>query len=103
MTTETVSPPDLTEVNRRLNGATPREILRWGVETYFPKLTMATAFGPAGCVILHLLSESEARVRVFSLETGYQFPETLRLRDQIAERYGIEGELIRPEATVAEY
>jgi phosphoadenosine phosphosulfate reductase len=103
MATETALAPDLEEVNRHLNGATPREILRWGVETYFPKLTMATAFGPEGCVILHLLAEIEPRVRVFNLETGYQFPETLRLRDRIAERYGIEVELIRPEATVAAY
>src|SRR5215218_4304331 len=70
MTIETASPPDLAEVNRRLNGATPREILRWGVETYFPKLTMATAFGPEGCIILHMLAEIEPRVRVFNLETG---------------------------------
>jgi phosphoadenosine phosphosulfate reductase len=103
MSTEIASPPDLAEVNRRLGGATPREILRWGVETYFPRLTMATAFGPEGCVILHLLAEIEPRVRVFNLDTGYQFPETLRLRDQIAERYGIEVEFIRPETTVAEY
>ena len=52
---------------------------------------------------LHLLAEIEPRVRVFNLDTGYQFPETLELRDRIAERYGIEVELIRPDTTVAEY
>ena len=64
---------------------------------------MATAFGPEGCVILHMLAEIEPRVRVFNLDTGYQFAETLELRDQIAERYGIEVELVRPDTTVAEY
>ena len=52
---------------------------------------------------LHLLAEIEPKVRVFNLDTGYQFPETLELRDRIAERYGIEVELIRPDTTVAEY
>jgi phosphoadenosine phosphosulfate reductase len=94
---------DWAEVSQRLSGAHPREILGWAVETFFPRLTMATAFGPEGCVILHLLSEIEPRVRVFNLETGYQFAETLALRDRIAERYGIEVELVRPETTVAEY
>src|SRR3982750_3790788 len=103
MSTGTLSPPDLAEANRRLGAATPWEILRWAVTTYFPKLTMATAFGPEGCVILHMLAQIEPRVRVFNLETGYQFPETLALRDRIAERYGIEVELVRPETTVAEY
>jgi phosphoadenosine phosphosulfate reductase len=103
MVAETMTRIDLEEASRRLAGAHPREILRWAVETFYPKLTMATAFGPEGCVILHLLSEFEPRVRVFNLETGYQFAETLELRDRIAARYGIEVELIRPETTVAEY
>jgi phosphoadenosine phosphosulfate reductase len=102
--TATVSPRvDLEEAGRLLAGAKPWEILRWAVETYFPKLTMATAFGPEGCAILHMLAEIEPRVRVFNLETGYQFAETLQLRDRIAERYGIEVELVRPELAVAEY
>jgi len=101
MLTETQAQVDLVEASRRLSGANPSEILRWAVDTYFPRLTMATAFGPEGCVILHMLSEIEPQVRVFNLETGYQFPETLELRDRIAERYGIE--LIRPETTVPEY
>ncbi len=103
MSLETLNDVDLAEVNRRLDGATPQDILRWGVQTYFPKLTMATAFGPEGCVILHMLSEIEPKVRVFNLETGYQFPETLQLRDRIAERYGIEVELVSAEQSVAEY
>src|SRR5438132_413515 len=103
MSASTLTRTDWTEANERLKGATPWEILRWAVDTFFPKLTMATAFGPEGCVILHMLAEIEPRVRVFNLETGYQFPETLALRDRIAERYGIEVELIRPDTTVAEY
>lgn len=94
---------DLAEVNVRLVGASPFEILRWGVETFYPRLTMATAFGPEGCVLLHMLAEIEPKVRVFNLDTGYQFAETLQLRDKIADRYGIEVELIRPDTTVEEY
>jgi phosphoadenosine phosphosulfate reductase len=103
MTTETLTPIDLVAANERLNGASPQEILRWAVEQYYPRLTMATAFGPEGCAILHMLSEIEPRVRVFNLETGYQFPETLALREQVKERYGIEVEMVQPELTVAAY
>jgi phosphoadenosine phosphosulfate reductase len=103
MSAETLARVDWTEVNERLQGVAPQKILSWAVETFFPRLTMATAFGPEGCVILHMLAEIEPRVRVFNLDTGYQFAETLALRDQIAERYGIEVELVRPDTTVAEY
>jgi phosphoadenosine phosphosulfate reductase len=81
----------------------PQAILRWAVDTFFPRLTMATAFGAEGCCIIHMLAEIEPRVRVFNLETGYQFPETLELRERLKERYGIEVEYVRPELTVAEY
>ena len=94
---------ELTEVNELLVEAAPTEILRWAVERFFPRLTMATAFGPEGCMLIHLLAEVEPRVRVFNLDTGYQFPETLALRDQFAERYGIEVEMVRPDTSVGEY
>ena len=55
-----------------LEGAEPEEIVRWAVETYYPKLTMATAFGPEGCVILSMLARVEPKVYVFNLDTGYQ-------------------------------
>jgi phosphoadenosine phosphosulfate reductase len=103
MSAELTVDVDWSAVNERLKTERPQEILRWAVETFYPRLTMATAFGPEGCVILHMLSEIEPRVRVFNLDTGYQFPETLTLRDQIAERYGIEVELVQPDTTVAEY
>src|ERR1700678_4066072 len=100
---ETLSLEELTEVNARLMGATPHEILRWAVERFYPRLTMATAFGAEGCILLHVLAEIEPRMRVFNLDTGYQFPETLELRDRIAERYGIEVEMVRPDAGVVDY
>jgi phosphoadenosine phosphosulfate reductase len=103
MSVETPSRVDLVEANERLAKAIPRDILRWAVERFHPRLTMATAFGPEGCIIIHMLAEIEPRVRVFNLETGYQFAETLELRDRIAERYGIEVELVRSDTTVEQY
>jgi phosphoadenosine phosphosulfate reductase len=96
---------DLAAANAKLAGAGPMEILAWGVETFGPKLTMATAFGPEGCILMHMLAEVAGgkSVRIFNLDTGYQFAETLELRDRIAERYGIEVELVSAEQSVAEY
>ena len=102
-TAESAGVDSWTDVNTRLAHATPREILEWAVQRFHPRLTMATAFGAEGCVLLHLLSEIQPTVRVFNLDTGYQFPETLELRDRIAERYGIEVEMVSAAASVAEY
>ena len=93
----------LREQSQRLETATPFEILEWTVATYFPKLTMATAFGPEGCVIIAMLAKINKNVHVFNLDTGYQFKETLALRDEIARRYGVEVEMKRADTTVEQY
>src|SRR5947208_15735850 len=94
---------EITQASRMLEGKTPQAILRWAVEQFHPRLTMATAFGAEGCCLIHMLAEIEPGVRIFNLETGYQFPETLEVRERIKRRYGIEVEFVRPELTVAEY
>ena len=94
---------ELAAVSRELDGRSPQEVLAWAVRRFHPKLMMATAFGPEGCCILHMLAEIEPGVHVINLDTGYQFAETLELRERILDRYGIAVELVRPELTVAEY
>jgi phosphoadenosine phosphosulfate reductase len=103
MMTQTLPVEGLAAINRMLEGKPPQSILRWAVETYHPRLTMGTAFGAEGCCLIHMLAEIEPTVPIFNLETGYQFPETLALRERIKERYGIEVQLVRPDLTVAEY
>lgn len=91
------------QANGDLVGRSPEEILSWAVEKYHPKLLFATAFGPEGCCILAMLAQIEPETKVINLETGYQFAETLELRQRIHDRYGIEVELVRPELSVVEY
>lgn len=98
-----MTPQRIANACKELEGASPQNILRWAVAHFYPKLTMATAFGPEGNCIIHMLAEIEPRVRIFNLETGYQFQETLDVRERIKQRYGIEVEYIRPEMTVDEY
>lgn len=98
-----LSPEQIIEASKQLEGRSPQEVLRWSVERYFPRLTMATAFGAEGCCLIHMLAEIEPRVRIFNLDTGYQFQETLDLRERIKARYGVEVEYVRAETTVPEY
>jgi phosphoadenosine phosphosulfate reductase len=98
-----MTPDEIGIIAHRLEHRSPQDILRWAVAEFFPKLTMATAFGPEGNCIIHMLAEIEPRVRIFNLETGYQFRETLELRERIKERYGIAVEFVQPDQSVAEY
>jgi len=103
MNKRTLSEPEIASAAEKLAGQSPEDVLRWAVETFGERLTMATAFGAEGCCLIHMLADIAPWVRIFNLDTGYQFPETLELRERIKNRYGIEVEFIRPELTVEEY
>jgi phosphoadenosine phosphosulfate reductase len=94
---------ELSQANDLLENSTPQEILRWTAERFAPRFTMATAFGPEGMTLIHMLAEIAPETPIFNLDTGYQFPETLELRERITKRYGIEVELKQPEHSVKEY
>jgi phosphoadenosine phosphosulfate reductase len=94
---------ELRAKSEELETATPQEIIAWAAQRFGTKLTMGTAFGPEGCTILYMLSQIAPETPVFNLDTGYQFKETLELRDRIAEKTGIEVALLKPETTVEEY
>jgi phosphoadenosine phosphosulfate reductase len=94
------------EIVRRsaeLETATPQEILKWATDRFAPHFTMATAFGPEGMTIIHMLAEIAPETPIFNLDTGYQFEETLELREQVKAKYGIAVEYKRPELTVEQY
>ncbi len=95
---------ELNLISARLEKSSPEEILQWAVQKYGSKLAFATAFGVEGCVLIAMLAEidPERKVRVFNLETGYQFKETLELRETIKKRYGIEVEYVRSTESVEE-
>jgi phosphoadenosine phosphosulfate reductase len=94
---------EISRENERLEGAEPQEILRWAAERFAPRFTMATAFGPEGMVLIHMLAEVAPRTPIFNLDTGYQFKETLELREEVKRRYGIAVEMKRAATSVEEY
>ncbi len=94
---------ELASESAKLETATPQEILLWAVARFGERFTMATAFGPEGMTIIHMLAEIAPKTPIFNLDTGYQFKETLELRERVKQRYGIEVELKRPKESVEEY
>ena len=103
MTALRMSEDEIRIANELLAGQPPEAVLRWAVDRFHPGLMMATAFGAEGCCIIHMLAEIEPGVRIINLDTGYQFAETLDVRERILTKYGIAVEYVRAETTVPEY
>jgi len=96
----TYSTEELNNLSLEMESWTPQEILRWGWDTYGAKLTMATAFGAEGCVIISMLADITKDIYLFNLDTGYQFPETLETRDRLIAKYGIPIRMVGSEQSV---
>lgn len=97
---------ELDRISHNFEYSNPQEILRWALETYGDKLTMATAFGAEGCIIIDMLAKLRDQTGLvpdlFNLETGYQFPETLDLRERLIEKYNLPIRFVGAKETVAQ-
>ena len=93
---------DWNEIARFLEGRTPEQILDWATARFSPKITMATAFGAEGCCLVAMLAELGRPVRIFNLDTDYQFEETLDTRRRLIEKYGVAIEQVHARQSKAE-
>jgi phosphoadenosine phosphosulfate reductase len=81
-------------------GKTPQEILQWAAGEFHPRVAISTAFGPEGLVIIDIaMRKVKPRLPIFTIDTGFLFPETQKLIAQIEQRYGISVERLHPELT----
>jgi phosphoadenosine phosphosulfate reductase len=77
-----------------LESATAEEVLAFGVERFHPRLTMACSFQKEESVLMHMLSVVEPGVRVFTIDTGVLFAETLETWKRFEDSFGIAIEVI---------
>jgi len=61
--------------------------LKYAVEQFHPRLTMACSFQKEETVLVHMLYEIEPSARVFTIDTGVLFPETLTTWKAFEQRY----------------
>ena len=48
-----------------------------------------SSFQSHSIVLLHILSRIDSRIPVIFINTGYHFPETLKFRDEVSDRFGL--------------
>ncbi len=77
----TVAAPDLEQ-------ASAEEVLAYAVEHHHPRLTMACSFQKEESVLVHMLTAIAPDARIFTIDTGVLFPETLTTWKQFEDRFG---------------
>jgi phosphoadenosine phosphosulfate reductase len=77
-----------------LEAASAQEVLAYAVERFHPRLTMACSFQKEESVLIHMLAAIEPEARVFTIDTGVLFPETLATWKRFEERFGVKVEVV---------
>jgi phosphoadenosine phosphosulfate reductase len=77
-----------------LETASAQEVLAYAVERFHPQLTMACSFQKEESVLVHMLTAIEPDARVFTIDTGVLFPETLATWKQFEDRFGLHVEVL---------
>ncbi|GBD45163.1 putative phosphoadenosine phosphosulfate reductase [bacterium HR40] len=83
--------PGLAELARGLSGLEGLELLRaaWNGPLR-GRIALVSSFGVESAVLLDMVASVDRRFPVLFLDTGWHFPETLRYRDELVARLGLE-------------
>jgi len=64
----------------------------------YPGVVLASSLAAEDMVLTHAIAQAGLPIRIFTLDTGRLHDETLALVPRIRERYGLDVELVRPDA-----
>jgi phosphoadenosine phosphosulfate reductase len=84
----------MTTTAPELESATAEEVLAYAVQQYHPRLTMACSFQKEESVLVHMLTSIEPDARIFTIDTGVLFPETLSTWKQFEDRFDVRIEVL---------
>jgi phosphoadenosine phosphosulfate reductase len=87
-------PHAMTTTTPDLDTASAQDVLAYAVERHHPRLKLACSFQKEESVLVHMLTEIEVSARVFMIDTGVLFPETLETWKRFEDRFGVSVEVI---------
>jgi phosphoadenosine phosphosulfate reductase len=77
-----------------LETASAEEVIGYAVERFHPRLVAACSFQKEESVLVHMLTSICSDARVFTIDTGVLFPETLTTWKQFEDRFGVAVEVL---------
>jgi phosphoadenosine phosphosulfate reductase len=84
-----LTPEALREEATRLRDRSPEEILAWTLGAFPGRTAVTVSFGGPGVALAYMASVIEPSTPIVFLDTGFLFPETYALRDELVQRYSL--------------
>jgi phosphoadenosine phosphosulfate reductase len=70
----------------------PHDLLKEAVDNY-PNIALACSFGKDSTVVLHMVRQIKPDIRVFYINTGKEFPETLEFLERMRNEWNLNLEI----------
>ena len=83
------SKSEVDALSAQFEAKTPQEIIRWAVDTFAPDIAMSTSFQTQSMPLLHMAASIMPTLRIFFLDTGYHFWDTLIFRETIQHEWNL--------------
>ncbi len=80
-----------------LQDASAEDVIRYAVDQFHPRLTMACSFQKEESVLVHMVTElggGRDPISIFTIDTGVLFPETLTTWRAFEDRFGVKIEAL---------
>lgn len=88
---------ELEKLNEYFESKEPIELLKWGVEKFHPRITLACSLQAEDLVILDMLTKVVSKPKVFVIDTGRLHQETYDLIDEIVSKYDVDISIYFPD------
>jgi phosphoadenosine phosphosulfate reductase len=93
---------EVTHLAQRFESARVEEILEWAVHQFESRLAMTSSFGAEGVVLIDKITRIAPDIPIIYLDTGFHFPETEQLKEQLRLRYNLHIVVPQASLTVAQ-
>ena len=90
----------LAEANKKYTDADVETILKWTKKAFGESFAFTTAFGYSGIAVLHHALKIMPDMKIYFIDTGFHFKETLEFCKEITEKWSLNLEVLKPEITV---
>lgn len=87
----------LDKANHKLKHASVEKVLEWTFETFQDDVAITTAFGYSGMALLHHAIKINPDLKVYFIDTGFHFKETLQFCERVTESMNLNIEVFKPE------
>lgn len=93
---------EIPELAVRFENSEPVAILRWALDTYHPRIALASSFGAEDVVLIDMLTTLQSDPKIFTLDTGRLHQETYEVMDAVRQKYGITIDVYFPNTQMVE-